>query len=382
MVKYCSGNFCKKNKRKYKYVYNRYPGAPRTKVSDPNLIVRKNTPTLRNPIPWYLAGSDAANKFLSWEHKILGYIPGFTDTMNSIKDFKANQPWKGALGLGSAALSIGSMMFPELAPGRLFKSAAMTTNIGRALYNTKDLITNAARQEMIRQGTTLGRGVYKGLGQFVRGARQFDYSTLSPRLSNFYQHMTHKPPSDYLVNPTGTPKKTTSDQSFLSAVKKHLLPPSHSPGGREYMNPWNPKEGRSHQRLPHDYDADTRWVTTKSPIAPILKSVFQSPENFKASHTFDKQLDTWVLKKPPKSAHYSSHKTPGVSHAQKFVDSPSYQKYQKQISKEWYNKPHIPPLKTLPFDVNANPGLTKPRLDKPTFDQFGNSLSKGKNPIN
>lgn len=93
MVKYCPGNFCKKKKRKFRWIYNRYPGAPRKKVSDPNNVIVSNSPSKMDT-----SASGIADYWLS-------YLPPYAVAKDLIQGFKAGDIGRIAKNLGGQALT-------------------------------------------------------------------------------------------------------------------------------------------------------------------------------------------------------------------------------------------------------------------------------------
>lgn len=104
MVKYCPGNFCKKKKRKFTWIYNRYPGAPRTKVTDPNNVIVSNAPTKMDT-----SASGIADYWLS-------YLPPYRVAKDLVQGFQTGDPLRIAKNFAGQAFNTASVLIPALRP--------------------------------------------------------------------------------------------------------------------------------------------------------------------------------------------------------------------------------------------------------------------------
>jgi len=259
------------------------------------------------------------------------YLPGFNSAKQFAEGLKEKNFLKSAIGLGTTAYSIGTLFAPQfrlsnLASKGISKVAGTVVNKYLGNYPVWQAAINGNRNKLL---SSLYRDTMK-------------FGTTAYESQRF-----HKVPSamqpfhDWMLKDVNYNYKASNQRPFNLG---------------DYIPSFNTK------------------VPWNDP------SVIQKARNIAAKPVHPNIFVTGTGLTPPS---YSSNYSPGVSHnINRFPHSPSYQKYKKQIAKEWYNKPHIPPLKPIPFDVNSDPGILKPRLDNPNYDQFGNSLAKGKNPIN
>nr|UBJ25936.1 hypothetical protein 1 [Red panda feces-associated crucivirus] len=91
MVKYCNGDCRKKKKRKFRWVYNRYPGAPKKKIEDPNEVV------VNNFAGYGVVGTEKKH----WWNE---YVDPALESIPFVKSIVNKDPWGFAIDLGSIAL--------------------------------------------------------------------------------------------------------------------------------------------------------------------------------------------------------------------------------------------------------------------------------------
>lgn len=200
MVKYCTGNFCKKKKRKWSFVYNRYPGAPRKKLLDPNEVVVSNSVSkpVSSLVSGFRQGSIVAPYTTPgdalWEatkgigSEILTTLPGF----NSIK------------GLSSA--------------GNLFRSFMKSP-----IQNLKWLGRNVGPKQASEVAQAYIRGIYK---PYLYNAR---YTTKNlPRLSPFSGN-TARGPSREMFKYSSHGRPINQKYFQLTGVPKQKAPFLHLP---------------------------------------------------------------------------------------------------------------------------------------------------------
>lgn len=268
MVKYCPGNFCKKKKRKFTWIYNRYPGAPRTKVTDPNNVIVSNAPNKMD--------TSAAGIADYW----LSYLPPYRVGKDLIQGLAAGDAGRVAKNLAGQAFTTATVLAPYTRVGSV--AASFLRN---PISNVRWLARNVGPQQAseIMQGYV--RGVFKPL-------RNWKLNT-TPRFSSNTSSLT-----GYIQNRNRVPNVPTGTRLSKSAAR------NMSAG---FMSPGLPVTGSTYvPGVPSKF-------SISSPATPKLNRVIEAVS--KGENVFIRSPMGGHIRPPGRKPNLSSTGTPIKSRA-------------------------------------------------------------------